>query len=81
MHKRKQCALSANAQGWDWRAVDSQTAFVTGFVGDQQWNNKLNSCAEEGKIIQKFSKVCHWTLIICVAVLNCCLLSKIIIEN
>lgn len=52
MHKSKQCALSANAQGWDLRAIDSQTAFVTGLVGDQQCNSKLNSCAEEGKILQ-----------------------------
>lgn len=81
MHKRERCALSANAQGWDLRAVDSQIAFVTGLVGDQQCNNKLNSCAEEGKVVQKFHKVCLWTLIICVAVLSCWLLSKFIIEN
>lgn len=52
MHKRKQRALSANVQGWDLRAIESQTAFVTGLVGDQHCNSKLNTCAEEGKILQ-----------------------------
>lgn len=52
VHRRKQCALSPNAQGWDLRAMDSQTAFVTGLVGDQQCSSKLNSCAEERKVLQ-----------------------------